>query len=95
MLLLDKRHLQRWGVKEYLAPFRFALPNLKGDEFFVMDGGRPVWCYPDAPIFKKMAEDFPETGAAARRLPLPDAEAVRAWLEANAPNRRKIKFDLL
>ena len=95
MLLLDKRHLQRWGVKEYLAPFRFALPSLKRDELFVMDAGRPVWRYPDAPVFKKMAEDFPETGAAARRFPLPDAEAVRAWLEANAPNRREVEFDLL
>jgi len=27
MLLLDKRHLQRWGVKEYVSPFRFALPQ--------------------------------------------------------------------
>lgn len=95
MLLLDKRHLQRWGVKEYLAPFRFALPSLERDELFVMDGGRPVWRYPDAPVFRRMAEDFPETGAAARRFPLPDAEAVRAWLEANAPNRREVEFDLL
>ena len=95
MLLLDKRHLQRWGVKEYLAPFRFALPSLERDELFVMDGGRPVWRYPDAPVFRRMAEDFPETRAAARRFPLPDAEAVRAWLEANAPNRREVEFDLL
>lgn len=95
MLLLDKRHLQRWGVKEYLAPFRFALPSLERDELFVMDGGRPVWRYPDTPVFRRMAEDFPETGAAARRFPLPDAEAVRAWLEANAPNRREVEFDLL
>ena len=31
MLLLDKRHLQRWGVKEYAAPFRF--PTFRGRTF--------------------------------------------------------------
>mgnify|MGYP000081679918 FL=1 len=86
MLLLDKRHLQRWGVKEYVSPFRFALPQVAGADLFVMDGEVPAWRYLEAPVFRKMAEDFPETGAAARNRPMPDAGEVRAWLEANAPD---------
>lgn len=95
MLLLDKRHLQRWGVKEYVAPFRFALPALEGEELFAMEGAEPVWRHPDAPVFKKMAGDFPETGAAARLRPPLGAKEVRAWLEANAPVLREVEFDLL
>ena len=95
MLLLDKRHLQRWGVKEYVSPFRFALPRVGGADLFVMDGGVPVWCYPKAPVFRRMAEDFPETGAAARSRPMPNAVEVRAWLEANAPGLYEAEFDLL
>ena len=95
MLLLDKRHLQRWGVKEYVAPFRFALPDVRGEDLFVMDEAAPVWRYQDAPVFRKMAEDFPETGAAARTQPMPNAEEVRAWLAANAPGLREVEFDLL
>ena len=95
MLLLDKRHLQRWGVKEYAAPFRFPVPDLSREDLFVMDGEIPVWRYPDAPVFRKMAEDFPETGAAARHRPPPSAEEVREWLRANAPSLRDVEFDLL
>lgn len=95
MLLLDKRHLQRWGVKEYVSPFRFALPQVAGADLFVMDGEVPAWRYPEASVFRKMAEDFPETGAAARNRPMPDAGEVRAWLEANAPGLYDAEFDLL
>lgn len=95
MLLLDKRHLQRWGVKEYVSPFRFALPHVGGADLFVMDGDIPVWRYPESPVFRRMAEDFPETGAAARSHPMPNAAEVRAWLEANAPGLYEAEFDLL
>ena len=95
MLLLDKRHLQRWGVKEYVSPFRFALPQVAGADLFVMDREVPAWRYPEASVFRKMAENFPETGAAARNQPMPDAGEVRAWLEANAPGLYDAEFDLL
>ena len=60
-----------------------------------MDGEVPAWRYPEASVFRKMAEDFPETGAAARNRPMPDAGEVRAWLEANAPGLYDAEFDLL
>ena len=95
MLLLDKRHLQRWGVKEYVSPFRFALPHVGGADLLVMDGAVPVWRYPESSVFRRMVEDFPETGAAARSRPMPNAAEVRAWLEANAPGLYEAEFDLL
>ncbi len=95
MLLLDRRHLQRWGVKEYVAPFRFAVPDLTGEDLFVLREDGLVWRYPEAPAFERMAEDFPEMGAAARRRPPPSSEAVRAWVSANIPSLREAEFDLL
>ena len=49
----------------------------------------------EAPAFERMAEDFPEMGAAARRRPPPSSEAVRAWVSANIPSLREAEFDLL
>lgn len=95
MLLLDKRHLQRWGLKEYVSPFGFALPDLKRDELFVLDKGKPVWCYPDAPVFRRMAKDFPEMGSAARLHSAPGMEQIGMWLRVNAPELRRVEFDLL
>ena len=94
-ILLDKRHQQRWGLKEYRKPFRFELPALSGDELFTIEAGKLTWRYPDNPVFAGMARDFPVTGLAARKGPPPSPERVAAWKAANMPIGRTMEADLL
>ncbi len=94
-LLLDKRHLQRWGLKEYEKPFRFEVPDLRGVELFTRDGRKPVWRYHESDVFRKMTEDFPVTGMAARDFPAPEAVRVVEWTSAFMPKRRAVTTDLL
>lgn len=94
-LLLDRRHLQRWGLKEYEKPFRFEVPDLQGAELFTRDGRMPVWRYHESDVFLKMAEDFPATGMAARELPAPDAARIAEWIASFMPKRRTVTADLL
>lgn len=94
-LLLDKRHLQRWGLKEYCRPFRFEVPDLKGEALFGFVDGRPVWRWDESAPFSKMAEDFPVVGMAARDLPAPDADRISRWTNAFMPERRTVTADLL
>lgn len=93
--LLDKRHLQRWGLKEYCRPFRFEIPDLKGNELFTFEGGKPNWHYPDNSAFGQMQKDFPATGMAARTEPAPDAARVAEWMASFMPKRRTVTADLL
>ena len=94
-LLLDKRHLQRWGLKEYRAPFRFELPDLKEEKIFALDGETLTWLYPKHPVFAAMERDFPITGMAARKTAPPSPELLAAWMDKNAPRRRVMEADLL
>jgi hypothetical protein len=94
-LLLDTRHTQRWGIKEYLKPFRFEIPDLEEREIVSFDGKKLTWLYPSHPVFVDMARDFPASGLAARAAPPPEPERVRAWLDGHAPRRRTAEFDLL
>jgi hypothetical protein len=94
-LLLDKRHLQRWGVKEYCKPFRFEAPDVKGEELFTVEEGKIAWRYPESPVFVQMARDFPVVGLTAREKPAPTPESLATWMAANAPRRRTVEVDLL
>jgi hypothetical protein len=94
-LLLDKRHLQRWGLKEYCAPFRFEIPDLEEEELFSVRGENLTWHYPKHHVFVAMERDFPITGLAARKIaPLPP-EGVAEWMKNNVPQRRFMEADLL
>jgi hypothetical protein len=103
-LLLDTRHIQRWGIKEYLKPFRFEIPDLTEGEIFSIgkkgsdqknSGENLTWRYPGHPVFVNMLRDFSAFGLAARAAPPPEPGRIRAWLDGNAPRRRTAEFDLL
>ena len=94
-LLLDKRHLQRWGLKEYCKPFRFEIPDLKEEALFTFDNQVLEWRYLKDPVFIKMAEDFPVLGLAARKQPAPDPSRLCEWIALNVPRRRTMEVDLL
>jgi hypothetical protein len=94
-MFLDKRHLQRWGLKEYNKPFLFDVPNLDEEELFSIDGGELVWRYQESAVFVKMARDFPHTGMAARAYPAPDIARISGWMTSFMPKRRTVTTDLL
>ncbi|MDR1580061.1 MAG: hypothetical protein LBS35_06865 [Synergistaceae bacterium] len=94
-LLVDTRHLQRWGLKEYSLPFRFDLPGLREEDIFSLERGKLTWRYAEQPVFRKMALDFPVSGLAARRHPAPSPERVTAWKMENMPVTRTMEVDLL
>jgi hypothetical protein len=94
-LLLDKRHLQRWGLKEYRAPFRFDLPDLERKDLFIVEEEILVWRYPENLVFKAMERDFPVVGLAARKIAPPLPERAAAWIAENSPRRRTMEADLL
>ena len=94
-MLLDKRHVQRWGLKEFVKPFRFELPALAEDEFFSLEGRNLVWKYQENRIFVNMAKDFPALGLAARSLPPPTPERISSWRDEHIPRRRAMEADLL
>ena len=95
MMLIDRRHLQRWGIKEYVKPFRFDLPDIPDEELFRFEGARPEWLYLNSPSFSAILRDFPTAGVAARSETPPSAEFIAEWLDKNIPNRRTATFDLL
>ena len=94
-LLLDRRHLQRWGLKEYCKPFRFEIPDLKEEALFTCDKQILEWRYLKDPVFIKMAQDFPVLGLKARRQPVPDMARLGEWMALNVPRRRMMEVDLL
>lgn len=94
-ILLDKRHVQRRGIKEYVKPFIVELPALSRGEIWRIEGKGVSWLYPEAPFFRRMSADFPDTGWAARKKPPLDPHSVSRWLEAHMPERRTMEADLL
>jgi hypothetical protein len=94
-LLLDKRHLQRWGLKEYRKPFRFELPDLSRGELFSLSGRNLTWRYAENPVFVNMVRDFPLAGLAARKELPPAPERLAAWAAENMPKKRIMEADLL
>ena len=93
-MLLDRRHLQRWGLKEYMSPFEFSIPDAADDALFAVRGGQVEWRHQDLPVFEAMRRDFP-SGMAARKLPAPTPERIAAWLDRFMPLRRTMTMDLL
>ena len=78
-LLLDGKHLQRWGLKEYIGGARFAIPPLEDRDIFSMERGLE-WTWPSSPLMKRMTEDFPRTGLAARGNEVHPPCGVEAWV---------------
>ncbi len=95
ILLLDRRHLQRWGIKEYVSPFCFDVPDIPDEELFNLEGDRLEWQYLKTQPFITMLRDFPMTGTAARRKPAPSLEFIKGWLNRNVRSRRTSVYDLL
>ena len=94
-MLLDKKHVQRWGLKEYCKPFRFEVPDLKNGDLFTFDQGALKWCYPEQNVFTDMEKDFPVVGLAARRETAPSLERLEAWKAVHMPRIRTMEIDLL
>ena len=95
MLLVDRRHLQRWGLKEYILPFCFNVPDIPDEELFHLEGTSLEWLYLKTSPFSSMLRDFPVVGMAARDETAPTSEFIAEWLDKNAPKLRTSTFDLL
>ncbi len=79
-LLLDRKHIQRWGLKEYVPGACFSVPDLEDALLFSLDG-RLDWKWPSSPAVERMRIDWPVTGLAARRIASPPADASARWFE--------------
>ena len=93
-LLLDKKHIQRWGVKEFVLSARFPTPPLQDDELFTRSSGFE-WIWPSSPIIGQMREDWPVTGLAARKETPPPPDAAAKWFEAKGSYPAYFEADLL
>ena len=80
-LLLDTRHIQRWGVKEYFPSARFPIPALTDEELFTWTPSFH-WLWPDHDIIRKMRQERPNFGLAARKEVPPAPGTAEQWLEA-------------
>lgn len=94
-LIIDMRHAQRWGIKEYMLPLRFDAPDIHGEDLYIMKGGAPEWRWQDFWTIIKMRSDFPDTGLAARKNAVRTADEIRGWLDANSPCVVTEEFSLL
>lgn len=93
-LLLDRKHLQRWGLKEYVRGARFPIPDLEADSLFSRNGGFE-WKWPCSPAVERMRRDWPVTGLAARKVMPPPADAVSEWFEGLGERPGIFEADLL
>lgn len=93
-LLLEKKHIQRWGVKEFVPSARFPIPPLQDDEIFTRSSGFE-WLWPSSPLCAQMREDWPLTGLAARREAPPAPDAAAKWFEAKGTYPAYFEADLL
>ncbi len=93
-LLLEKKHIQRWGVKEFVPSARFPIPPLQDDEIFTRSSGFE-WLWPSSPLCAQMREDWPLTGLAARREAPPSPDAAPKWFEAKGTYPAYFEADLL
>ena len=93
-LLLDKKHIQRWGVKEFVPSARFPIPPLQDDELFTRSSGFE-WLWPSSPLCGQMREDWLLTGLAARREAPPASDAAAKWFEAKGTYPAYFEADLL
>ena len=93
-LLLDKKHTQRWGIKEFLPEARFPIPALEEFELFTtVEGFR--WLWPASKAVERIRSAWPVTGLAARRLPPPPADAVEEWFDHPGETPAFFQPDLL
>ena len=93
-LLLDKKHIQRWGVKEFVPFARFLIPPLQDEELFTRSSCFE-WLWPSSPIIGQMRDDWPLTGLAARRETPPAPDAAAKWFEAKGTFPAYFEADLL
>ena len=93
-LLLDKKHLQRWGLKEYLFHPSFPIPSLTKDELFSLCCGLK-WLWPSTPAVQRLRREYPETGLAARKNPELPAGTLTEWFESLAEKPDWFKPDFL
>lgn len=93
-LLIDGKHLQRWGLKEYLPGAGFLIPALGDEELFSLSDGLR-WLWPSHPLMQSMKTDFPVTGLAARKNPPLPADVVENWFRKNGAVPERFVPDLL
>ena len=93
-LLLDGKHLQRWGLKEYLPKAEFLIPELDDKELLSVGEGLQ-WLWPFHPLVRSMREDFPVTGLPARGKPPLPADTVEKWFRKNGAVPERFIPDLL
>lgn len=80
-LLIDTKHIQRWGLKEYQKAASFPVPDVSDSELFSLEGGKIAWQWLSLPVIERMRSEWPETGLAARKNPPPAPDAAVNWLK--------------
>ncbi|MGI6783305.1 MAG: hypothetical protein ACOX5A_03675 [Aminivibrio sp.] len=80
-LLIDSKHIQRWGLKEYQKGASFPVPEVSDDELFSLAAGRISWKWPSLPLIERMRSGWPDTGLAARKIAPPASDAALKWLK--------------
>lgn len=93
-LYLDKKHTQRWGIKEFLTEARFPIPALEEYELFTTAKGFR-WLWPVSKAVERIRAAWPVTGLVARRLPPPPADAAREWFDHPGETPALFQPDLL
>lgn len=93
-LLLDRKHLQRWGLKEYLFHPSFPIPPLTRRGLFSLDSGLN-WLWPASPFVERLRRNFPETGLAARKQKAHSPGTPAAWFEAQGVSPEYFEPDFL
>lgn len=78
--LLDRSHVQRWGIKEYRRyPKLDIYPCVKLGEDYEVSGDRVKWVYMECELEKQFEKNFPIRGMAGRYSAMQgDAQKVRA-----------------
>ena len=97
--LLDSKHLERWGLKEYYRDVDLELrPVLPAGKLFEISEGRLTWVFRNDPLFRKMDEDFACSRCSEKEAQScygPDPRSIEEWRYLNSPETGSQHIDLL
>lgn len=95
-LLLDRTHLQRWGLKDYHTDISLPfVPALDRDELFRLREEKLTWLYPENEAYKKLAEEFPTVEVDRRRVDIVPPGRAAELPDTLSPRAGALRADLL
>ncbi len=93
--LLDCRHAQRRGIKEFSRPFSFDVPCCGDEKTFAFDGEKLVWLYTEWPFYKNLMKYFPRAEGRRGERTAAGPDGIEQWLQRHMPEKRLVEADLL